>query len=49
MAYLVEKLAEKHVIARTNQVVIPTLIGSGLVACAGAAAIYDIGIWLGAW
>lgn len=49
MAYLVEKIAEKHVIARTNKVVLPTLIGGGLVVSAGAAVVYDVGKWLGAW
>lgn len=49
MAHLVEKIAEKHVIARTNQVLLPTLVGGGLVACAGAAAVYDVGSWFGAW
>jgi hypothetical protein len=49
MAHLVEKIAEKHVIARTNQVLWPTLIGGGLLACAGAAAVYDVGKWLGTW
>jgi hypothetical protein len=49
MAYLVEKIAEKHVIARTNYVLLPTLVGGGLLICAGAAVIHDVGRWLGAW
>ena len=49
MAYLVDKIAEKHMIARTNQVLLPTLIGGGLVLSAGAAVVYDVGVWIGAW
>jgi hypothetical protein len=38
---------DKHVLLRTNDLVLLTLIGGGLMACALGATAFDIVHWLG--
>lgn len=42
-------LVEKRVLLRANSALLLTLVGGGLVACAGGALIFDIGRAIGAW
>jgi len=39
-------LVDKHVVERANTVLLLSLIGGGLAACAIGAMIYDISYWL---
>lgn len=38
-------LVDKHMVERANTVLLMSLIGGGLAACAIAAMIYDISFW----
>jgi hypothetical protein len=51
MAHLADKvhLVDKHTVARVNAAIMMTLIGSGLVVCAGGALIYDLTRLISAW
>lgn len=39
----------KQTVERAEAAVLETLVFGGLIATAVAAAIYDIGLWIGAW
>jgi hypothetical protein len=50
MAHLAEKAhLDKATLARVNSGIMLGLIGSGLVACAIGAVIYDVGRWFSVW
>jgi hypothetical protein len=42
-------LPAKKTVARAEAAILETLIFGGLILSAVAAAIYDIGLWFGAW
>jgi hypothetical protein len=42
-------LSGKDLFDRANRALLITMVGGGLVACALAASIYDIGEWLDLW
>lgn len=42
-------LLAKETVERAEAAVLETLVFGGLIATAIAAAIYDIGLWVGAW
>lgn len=42
-------LVEKDALIRANRTVALGLVWSGLFACVAAAAVLDIGRWVGAW
>jgi hypothetical protein len=42
-------LVDKEFLVRANRAVLLGAVGGGLVFCAAAASIYDIGYWLGFW
>ncbi len=42
-------LPAKEMVERAEAAVLETLIFGGLIATAIAAAVYDIGLWVGAW
>ena len=42
-------LPAKETVARAEAAILETLVFGGLIATAIAAAIYDVGYWLGAW
>jgi hypothetical protein len=42
-------LPAKETVERAEAAVLETLVFGGLIATAFAAAIYDIGLWIGAW
>jgi hypothetical protein len=39
----------RDLFARANRALLITTVGGGLVACALAASIYDVGEWLDLW
>ena len=39
----------QQTVERAEAAVLETLVFGGLIATAVAAAIYDIGLWIGAW
>jgi hypothetical protein len=50
MAHLVDKAhLDKHTLARVNTALMLGLIGTGLVACAFGAIVYDVGHLFSAW
>jgi hypothetical protein len=50
MAHLAERVhVDKATLARVNSGIMLGLIGSGLVACAIGAMLYDIGRWFSVW
>lgn len=42
-------LPAKETVARAEAAILETLVFGGVIATAIAAAIYDIGLWFGAW
>ena len=42
-------LPAKETVERAESAILETLVFGGLIATAIAAAIYDIGFWVGAW
>ena len=42
-------LPARETVERAEAAVLETLVFGGLILSAVAAAIYDIGLWLGAW
>lgn len=42
-------LVEKDTLIRANRAVALVLVWSGLAVCVLAAAVYDVGGWIGAW
>ena len=50
MAHPVDKAhLDKHTLARVNTALMLGLIGTGLVACAFGAIVYDVGRLFSAW
>jgi hypothetical protein len=50
MAHLADKAHfDKHTLARLNSVILLSLIGSGLAACAIGAVVYDFGRLFSMW
>ena len=47
--YAVTQLLAKQTVERAESAVLETLVFGGLIATAVVAAIYDIGLWIGAW
>lgn len=47
MAHL--HLPAKETVERAEAAVLETLVFGGLIATAFAAAIFDVGLWIGAW
>jgi len=45
----VTQLLVKQTVERAEAAVLETLVFGGLILTAVAAAIYDIGLWIGAW
>ena len=43
------QLLMKQTVERAESAVLETLVFGGLIVTAVAAAIYDIGLWVGAW
>lgn len=43
------QLLVKQTVERAEAAVLETLVFGGLIVTAVAAAIYDIGLWIGAW
>ena len=43
------QLLAKQTVERAEAAVLETLVFGGLIVTAVAAAIYDIGLWIGAW
>ena len=43
------QLLVKQTVERAEAAVLETLVFGGLILTAVAAAIYDIGLWIGAW
>ncbi len=43
------QLLAKQTVERAESAVLETLVFGGLIATAVVAAIYDIGLWIGAW
>jgi hypothetical protein len=42
-------LPAKETVERAEAAILETLVFGGLIATAIAAAVYDIGLWFGAW
>ena len=42
-------LPAKETVERAESAILETLVFGGLIATAIAAAIYDMGFWVGAW
>ena len=42
-------LPAKETVERAEAAVLETLVFGGLIATAFAAAIFDVGLWIGAW
>jgi hypothetical protein len=42
-------LGEKQLLMRTNAALLRGMVVGGMVSCALAASLYDLGGWLGAW
>ncbi|WP_170149824.1 hypothetical protein [Rhodoplanes roseus] len=42
-------LVEKDTLIRANRTVALGLVWSGLAVCVVAAAVYDVGRWVGVW
>ena len=50
MAHLADKAHfDKHTLARLNSVILLSLIGSGMAACAIGAVVYDLGRLFSMW
>ena len=47
--YAVTQPLVKQTVERAEAAVLETLVFGGLIVTAVAAAIYDIGLWIGAW
>jgi hypothetical protein len=43
------RLGEKQLLVRTNAALLRGIIVGGMVCCALAASLYDVGGWFGAW
>jgi hypothetical protein len=45
----VARLGEKQLWVRTNAALLRGMVVGGMVCCALAASLYDLGGWFGAW
>jgi hypothetical protein len=43
------RLVEKQTLMRANAALMPGMVVGGMVCCALAASLYDVGVWFGAW
>jgi hypothetical protein len=43
------RLMEKRLLVRTNAALLRGMVVGGMVCCALAASVYDLGGWFGAW
>jgi hypothetical protein len=43
------RLVENEVLLRANAALIRGMVVGGMVSCALAASLYDLGQWVGAW
>ncbi|WP_170146133.1 hypothetical protein [Rhodoplanes elegans] len=42
-------MVEKDTLIRANRTIALSLVWGGLAVCVTAAAVYDVGQWVGAW
>jgi hypothetical protein len=50
MAHFADKAhLDRHTLGRVNSAIMLGLVGTGLVACAFGAIVYDVGRWFSAW
>jgi hypothetical protein len=43
------RLVEKQTLMRANAALMRGMVVGGMVCCALAASLYDVGVWFGAW